>query len=95
MNSMELLERTRARAKEMHEQGITSAEVYARADEQDRTGFTVSAPFTRLLAQALKELENPPHTTPCEMCGEMFQACNDPDCVRVKAFWNRKQGEER
>jgi hypothetical protein len=57
MSFDDLIERTRRSAEDAHARGVTSAELYARADEQDRTGFSVSAPFTRLLASAVKILE--------------------------------------
>jgi hypothetical protein len=39
------------------ESGETSAEIYAQADEQERTGFGVTASYTRLLAQTVANME--------------------------------------
>lgn len=58
MNGDELIARIKRAADICYGSGETSAELFKRADEQERTGFSVSAPFTRLLAQAVALLED-------------------------------------
>lgn len=54
---MKLLIETKAAACRMIRDGWTSAEIERQAQQQERDGFTVSAPFTRLLASAMREIE--------------------------------------
>lgn len=57
MDAEVLILQMRRAAERLHAAGTTSAELYAQARAQEDTGFSVSAPFTRLLASAVKELE--------------------------------------
>jgi hypothetical protein len=54
----ELVEMITTAAKACHASNITSDHIYKQADEQQKAGWTVSAPYTRLLASAVKELED-------------------------------------
>lgn len=53
----DLIDNIRRAAKTCIANGETSRELYAKADEEDRTGFSISAPYTRLLASAVRKLE--------------------------------------
>lgn len=57
MDSIVLIETIRRAAKVHFANGNTSSSLYAFATEQDRTGFGISADYTRLLAQAVAALE--------------------------------------
>lgn len=57
MSSDELYDRMERCAEYCFKHGITSAELYARADDEEHSGFSVSAPYTRLLATLVKEVE--------------------------------------
>jgi len=56
MESMELHAMLVRNAKSALADGITPEEMFARAEEQERTGFSVSAPYTRCLASFMRDL---------------------------------------
>jgi hypothetical protein len=58
MNSVELYETLRSAAEREFAAGRKSKQIFAEADEMETSGFSVSAPYHRLLGQLLKELEN-------------------------------------
>jgi hypothetical protein len=57
MDSMDLYWAMTATAKHRLSKGDTSAQVRREADEQARTGFSVSADYTRLLASTMARIE--------------------------------------
>jgi hypothetical protein len=57
MNGDELYASMKRNAQACFDRGETSAQLFKRADEQERAGFSVSAPFTRCLASFVKTLE--------------------------------------
>ena len=44
-------------ARSNYEQGVSSKELFKQAEDQERTGFSVSAPYTRLLATLVEAIE--------------------------------------
>ena len=57
-DSMELHATLVRHAKSLLADGVTPAEMFARAEEQERTGFSVSAPYTRCIASFMRDLAN-------------------------------------
>lgn len=56
-DSMALYERMKRAAELAFARGEKSKDLYTRAAEQKASGFSVSAPYTRLLASFVRELE--------------------------------------
>jgi len=55
-DSMELHAMLVRHAKSALAHGVTPEEMEARANEQDSTGFSVSAPYTRCIASFMRDL---------------------------------------